>query len=346
MLLSAGMAPGSTVSATALKMRPSPAIIGEMAPSLEQMADALVESDDYRVIRRLQPQTEYHPADGKPKLIAAVVDVETTGLDPERGRIIELGMCLFEYGRSDGRIYRVIGSWDWLEDPGIPILPEITRLTGITDQIVAGHRIDAAAVTRLLEPVVLVIAHNGAFDRRFLERRLPVFVNKHWACSRPDIDWRAEGIRSSSLEFIACSLGFFHDGHRAVSDCWATLHVLSKPLPQSGRFALAALLEKARTKTWRLWARDAPIETKNALKARGYTWSSGDFGRPRCWFHDVSNVEKPVEVAWLRANVIGPDAEVWALPITAKDRYPDRCWSWGEPVVETKGLNDIVGFSR
>ena len=169
--------------------------------------------------------------------------------------------------------------------------------------MVAGHRIDDDAVSRLLEPVVLVIAHNAAFDRRFLERRLTVFVNRHWACSRSDIGWRAEGIRSSALEFIAYALGFLHDGHRAVSDCGATLHVLSKPLPQSGRFALAALLERARTKTWRLWARDAPIETKDALKARGYTWSPGDFGRPRCWFRDVPDAEKLSEVEWLRTSV-------------------------------------------
>ena len=26
---------------------------------------------------------------------------------------------------------------------------------------------------------------------------------KHWACSRADIDWKAEGIRSSALEFVA-----------------------------------------------------------------------------------------------------------------------------------------------
>jgi DNA polymerase III subunit epsilon len=281
----------------------------------------VVESGDYRVIRRLQPRTEYHLADDNPKLIAAVVDVETTGTDPERDRIIEPGMCLFEYGRSDKRIYRVIGSWDWLEDPGIPIPPEITRLTGITDQVVAGNRIDDDAVTTLLGVVVLVIAHNADFDRRFLERRLPVFTTKHWACSRSDIDWRAEGIRSSALEFIAYALGFFHDGHRATSDCRATLHVLAQPLPQSGRLALAALLEKARTPSWRLWARDAPIETKDALKGRGYAWSPGDFGRPRCWFRDVPDAEKLAEVVWLRANVLGPDQDVWALPITAKDRY-------------------------
>jgi DNA polymerase-3 subunit epsilon len=61
-----------------------------MDPTLEQMADALVESGDYRVTRRLQPRTEYQPADDNPKFIAAVVDVETTGTDPEHDEIIDL----------------------------------------------------------------------------------------------------------------------------------------------------------------------------------------------------------------------------------------------------------------
>jgi Exonuclease len=115
---------------------------------------------------------------------------------------------------------------------------EITKITGITDATVAGHRIDDGAINDLLGRVVLVIAHHADFDRRFLERRLPVFATKHWACSRFDIDWKAEGIRSSAIEFVAYSLGFFHDGHRAASDCRATLHALAQPLPGTGRLAL------------------------------------------------------------------------------------------------------------
>ena len=41
--------------------------------------------------------------------------------------------------RQSGRIYRVLGSSEWLEDPGSPIPPEITNITGITDEMVAGH---------------------------------------------------------------------------------------------------------------------------------------------------------------------------------------------------------------
>jgi len=40
--------------------------------------------------------------------------------------------------------------------------------------MVAGQRIDDRAVNDLLDGVVVVIAHNADFDRRFLEKRLPV----------------------------------------------------------------------------------------------------------------------------------------------------------------------------
>jgi hypothetical protein len=68
------------------------------------MARSLVESGDYRVTSRLGPLTEYHPPDNSPKLVAAVVDVETTGTNPDRDKIIELGICLFEYDRQTGPV--------------------------------------------------------------------------------------------------------------------------------------------------------------------------------------------------------------------------------------------------
>jgi DNA polymerase-3 subunit epsilon len=237
-----------------------------MEPTLEQMAQSLVASGDYRVTGRLELQTEYHPPDATPRLVAAVVDVETTGINPDHDKIIELGVCLFEYGRQSGRIYKVLGSWEWFEDPGISIPAEIRKITGITDDMVAGHSIDDPAVNDLLSRVVLVIAHNADFDRRFLERRLPGFSTKHWACSRSDIDWKAEGIRSSALEFVAYSLGFFHDGHRAASDCRATVHALAQRLPRTGGLALQALLEQARLHDMAVMGEGRPNREEGCLE--------------------------------------------------------------------------------
>ena len=127
-------------------------------------------------------------------------------------------------------------------------------------------------------------------------------------------------------------MGFFHDHHRAASDCRATVHALAQTLPGTGRLGLQALLEQARLPSWRLWARDAVIEKKDVLKARNYSWSPGECGRPRCWYRDVADADKAAEVSWLRQNVMGPDQAVWALRITARERHSDRCWSWGEPL--------------
>ena len=76
------------------------------------------------------------------------------------------------------RIYNVLGSWEWFEDPSFSIPSEITKITGITDEMVAGHRIDNCALGDLLSRGVLVIAHNAGFDRRFLERRVPAFAGR------------------------------------------------------------------------------------------------------------------------------------------------------------------------
>jgi DNA polymerase III subunit epsilon len=115
-------------------------------------------------------------------------------------------------------------------------------------------------------------------------------------------------------------------------------------LPGSGRLALQALLEQTRQPTWRLWARDAAIEKKDLLKARGYSWSPGEFGRPRCWYRDVSDADKATEVTWLRENVMGQDQKVWGLRITARGRYSDRCWSSGERLdIGSEGAADRPG---
>jgi DNA polymerase-3 subunit epsilon len=117
--------------------------------------------------------------------------------------------------------------------------------------------------------------------------------------------------------------------------------VLAQSLPSTGRLAMQALLEQARLPTWRLWAREAAIEKKDVLKARGYAWSPGEFGRLKCWYRDVADADRAAEVSWLRANVMGPDQAAWALRITARDRYSDRCWRWGEPLgISLEGTAD------
>lgn len=65
------------------------------------------------------------------------MDVETTGLDRSKDEIIELGMVAFDFDTA-GKIRRVIDVFSELRQPSTPISDKITRLTGITDEMVAG----------------------------------------------------------------------------------------------------------------------------------------------------------------------------------------------------------------
>jgi ATP-dependent DNA helicase DinG len=95
----------------------------------------------------------------------AIVDIETTGYDCDRDHVIEIAAAIL-------RGPEVVDTFDALVDPLVPIPAEITKLTGITAEMVAGQPAVESAVARLREFVGDrdIVAHNVAFDRSFLER--------------------------------------------------------------------------------------------------------------------------------------------------------------------------------
>lgn len=287
------------------------------------MAQALEATGDYRVIRRLKPRPPNIPPPGTPMRLGLVVDVETTGLDPRRNEIIELAMTSFSYG-LDGTIFTVGESFQRLRQPSEAITPEITAITGITNEMVAGQVIDQAEVAKFAAPASLVIAHNAAFDRRFLERFSDVFSTKPWACSLSQIDWAAEGFEGTKLAYLAQAAGFFYDRHRAMHDCLATVELLATRLPRSGVTGLRRLLDGARAVTWRIWAEDSPFDLKDVLKARGYRWNGDPGPQPRAWYIDVPEAQRETELRFLRTEIYRRDVDPVVRRIDAHDRFSDR----------------------
>ena len=199
-----------------------------------------------------------------------------------------------------------------------------TSVTGITDAMVAGQRIDQEEVTQFALSAAVVIAHNAAFDRRFLERFCPLFSFKPWACSMSEIDWAAEGFEGTKLAYLAVGCGFFYDRHRAANDCLAAVEVLSRALPKSGVNALAHLLARARLPTWRIWAEGSPFEFKDQLKSRGYRWNGEENGRPRAWYIDVADEQREAELAFLKKEIYQRDVDLKPSRITAYERFSER----------------------
>ncbi|WP_423827828.1 exonuclease domain-containing protein [Sinorhizobium meliloti] len=132
------------------------------------MAQLLEERGSDRVLRKLVGReivaTERL---GYPR-VGVIVDTETTGLDHRKDEVIEIGAVAFTFD-DEGDIGDVTGLFGGLQKPTVPIPPEITRLTEITDEMVAGQMIDVGLLGALIDPADVVIAHNARFDRPFCE---------------------------------------------------------------------------------------------------------------------------------------------------------------------------------
>ncbi len=93
------------------------------------------------------------------------LDLETTGLSPQFDAIIEIGAVKFKGSRNEGEFHSLV-------NPGREIPPEITQLTGITNNMVA----NAPRIDKVLPQLVQfvgdapVLGHNVRFDLGFVQK--------------------------------------------------------------------------------------------------------------------------------------------------------------------------------
>ena len=149
--------------------------------------------------------------------VYVALDLETTGLDPARDTIIEVGAVKFQGSE-------VIDTFQTFVNPGRPIPEFIQRLTGI-----APHQVRRApffsSVARQVEAFLgtyPIVGHNISFDLRFLDSHGLRLVN-------PSYDtWDLASVllpktTEYSLAYLSHFLGIRHvNRHRALGDAQAT----------------------------------------------------------------------------------------------------------------------------
>lgn len=241
---------------------------------------------------------------GRGSHVGVAIDVETTGLDVNAGKVIELAIRRFRYD-ADGVITDVDEAFEWREDPGEPLHPDISALTGLTDADLAGREIDEDDASRLLRSASFVVAHNASFDRAWVERRLPDAAGLNWCCSMRQVDWRARGFDGRVLGYLLLQNGFYHCGHRASADVDALIQML-RHKDANGRTALSEMIETGSKPTWIVRARGAHFDLKNGLRARGYRWDAAP--ERKTWWIEVADEDLVQEQFWLAANVYAVDA--------------------------------------
>lgn len=178
-----------------------------------------------------------------------VLDLETSGGSPKAGAgITEIGAVKIRGGE-------VLGKFQTFINPGTPIPPFITVLTGITDAMVMAAPKITEAFPTLLEFLgsdadTVFVAHNAPFDLGFL-KAAATNLGYPWP-KFPVLD-TAKLARQvlSRDEVINCKLGtlakFFNattsPNHRALDDALATVDVLHGLIARLGNLGISTLEE-------------------------------------------------------------------------------------------------------
>ena len=288
---------------------------------MERLDEIQAHPEDFRLLQRVPvtradaqfPIALAQPVGDEIELVA--LDLETTGLKAGEDAIIELGMARVQVSASTAQVTSIDEVVSLYEDPGRPIPEIITQLTGITDAMVAGQRIDDAVVEQWLAGDPIVVAHNASFDRPFFEDRWPALAGKRWACSSRGINWGSLGFESSKLEYLVFRNGFyFYEGHRASVDCLAVAWLLHVNVEAS-----RALLASEAQLEYAVKAVGAPFEVKDALKDRGYAWRPELWGK--VWRTVVKDEDLGEEKAFLAALYFNGAERAAITPLDSRSRF-------------------------
>ncbi len=291
---------------------------------MQNSKQVLEATGQYKVLTRV-PETLSTQAEISGKLFkAAIIDLETTGLDSRNDEIIEIGTLIVSFTNEDGFISTEFAD-NQLQQPDKPISEEITRITGITNEDVAGKTIDWQQLENKLNDVDLIICHNASFDRNFMELQTPehfckLIQTKAFGCSSRDVNWTELGFEGAKLEYLNLKMGYFYDGHRALVDCWATLNILLQ-----NKEAFEQLKASVRKKEYLICAINAAFDKKDELKARRYRWSDGSGSLPKSWWTTVKEDKYQEELDYLKDEIYG--GRQMTLPtavITARKRHSYR----------------------
>lgn len=157
-----------------------------------------------------------------------VVDIETTGLSPDKNEIIELSAIKIRQGK-------VVENFTTLIKPEGHINSYITKLTGIDDEMVKNSPKIEDVIENFCKFLSndCILGHNISFDLRFIRHNLLKHCNLELTNSSLDTVRLARKycpkLASYKLSSLADHFAIDSEGHhRALKDCEMTLTLYNK----------------------------------------------------------------------------------------------------------------------
>jgi DNA polymerase III subunit epsilon len=201
---------------------------------------------------------------------AALIDTETTGLNPKTSTTIEVAVMLY-----DLKLAQPCASYSSLIHGDSN---EGYAINGIPPAMLAEAREPSrvwAAVKWVMEPADVIIAHRAEFDRQFVPD-----LGRPWVCSKVDIKW-PDRRRGDHLVQLALSLGIgVASAHRAMADVDTLARILTR-IAERGT-DLEALVRHAMRPKQRFHAQ-VSYEERQIAKDHGFLF---DYGR-KVWYRDM-----------------------------------------------------------
>jgi len=154
------------------------------------------------------------------------IDLETTGLDPKKDKIIEIGAVKVCNGV-------VIDSFSSYVNPGRKLMPKITEITGIVDEDLKDAPLIQDVIYKIHDFIgdEILLGHSVMFDYSFLKRACVneklIFEKKALDTLRIARTYLPE-LESRSLPFLCKYFSIEHKAHRALEDATATFLLYRK----------------------------------------------------------------------------------------------------------------------
>ncbi|GAB4282672.1 MAG: hypothetical protein Kow0029_28370 [Candidatus Rifleibacteriota bacterium] len=157
-----------------------------------------------------------------------ILDLETTGFRPSESGITEIAIISIQNGKQE--------TFETLVNPELPIPEEITRITGITDGMVA-DKPTIAEVLPILNDLfqdTIFVAHNVPFDWSFLDFFFRLHLKqplKMPSLCTLRLARKFLNLKSNKLCNVAEHFGIsLENAHRAMNDTMAVKDILFKLL--------------------------------------------------------------------------------------------------------------------